>query len=328
MVIEGLCPEFKNQSVRDLAWAISAPPIVSSVSDPCHWPASSWYQYIFKDTLLWFNELDQDCSSLDSLLSGQKDRRLGKHFETLWFYWLSHHPRYEVLAHNLQIIIDGETLGEIDFILFDKKDKQVLHWEMAVKFYLGIGDTRQMCNWYGPNLRDRLDIKVNHLLNKQSMISKDRRVVEWLQKQGLVIDQCAVILKGRLYYHWRQFVDKKSGGEKLDNISKVSAEDAEKIISSEQFSTWVSVDHLCSKWFRQSEFETLFDRQQRVLPLINSGWLESLSTGGMNGPVSSEELFGALSNKKLRLPMHLQLYKGNVVGDRIFLVDENWSKNG
>ena len=342
-------PEFRNQAVRDLAWAISTPPIISSAVYPCRWPTSAWYQENYKDTLSWFRELDQDCSSLDSLLAQQKDRRLGKYFETLWFYWLSHHPRYDVLAHNLQIIIDGKTLGEIDFILFDKKNKKTLHWEMAVKFYLGIDDTRQMRNWHGPNLRDRLDLKVNHLLNKQSIVSKDNRIAEWLQKQGLVVDQCAVILKGRLYYHWSQFVDKKfvdkkSGHGKLD-INKVSAEDAEKLVSeamltereyilirpeqvrSEQVQPEeATIDHLHSKWFRQSEFEVLFDRQQRFLPLINSGWLEGLPTGGMDEVISKDELFNALSDKKLWLPVHLQLYKGNVAGDRIFLVNETWSK--
>ncbi len=332
-------PKFINQAVRDLAWAISTPPIISSAVYPCRWPASAWYQEIYKDTLPWFRELDQDCSSLDSLLSQQKDRRLGKYFETLWFYWLSHHPRYEVLAHNLQIIIDGETLGEIDFILFDKKNKKILHWEMAVKFYLGIDDTRQMSNWHGPNLRDRLDIKFNHLLNKQSVISEDRRVAAWLQEQGLSIDQCVVILKGRLYYHWSQFVDKgfankelgsksleseKLNMEKLEEIDKVSGEDAEKIIPPEQ----APAEHLRSKWFRKSEFGALFGSQQRFLPLINSGWLEAVPTDGMVGVISREELFKSLSNKELRLPVHLQLYKGDIAGDRIFVVNETWSKNG
>jgi len=334
-------PEFRNQAVRDLAWAISTPPIISSAVYPCRWPTSAWYQEIYKNTLPWFHELDQDCSSLDSLLAEQKDRRLGKYFETLWFYWLSHHPRYEILAHNLQIIIDGETLGEMDFILFDKKNKKTLHWEMAIKFYLGIDDTRQMRNWHGPNLRDRLDLKVNHLLNKQSMISKDHRVAGWLQKQGLVVDHCAVILKGRLYYHWRQFVDKKISSEKLENINKVSAEDAEKLVSevvpTDRASILIrpeqvrpeqaTMDHLHSKWFRQSEFKALFDRRQRFFPLINRGWLEGLPTGGMDGVISKEELFNALSDKKLRLPVHLQLYKDDVAGDRIFLVNETWSKN-
>ncbi len=328
--------KFRNKAVRDLAWAISTPPIISSELHPCCWPTSSWYQSIYKETLAWFNELDRDCSSLDSLLAKQKDRRLGKYFEILWFYWLSHHPRYEVLAHNLQIIIDGETLGEMDFILFDKKNKQVLHWEVAVKFYLGVDDTAQMQNWHGPNLRDRLDVKVDHLLHKQSTISKDARVAEWLRKQGFSIDRCAVILKGRLYYHWHQFDDRKVDGgklktEKREDISKDNDEVAEKgvsgLITSEQSPAHSSVDHLRSCWFRKSEFNEYFPEQQHFSPLINRGWLAGLSVAGANKMITKGELFKTLSNDELRLPMHLQLYRGDKAEARIFLVEDNWAKN-
>ncbi len=53
-----------------------------------------------------------------------------------------------------------------------------------------------MINWHGPNLRDRLDIKVDHLLHRQSVISRDQRVAQWLKRRDLQIDSCAVILKG------------------------------------------------------------------------------------------------------------------------------------
>ncbi len=62
------------------------------------------------------------------------------------------------------------------------------------------------------------------------------------------------------------------------------------------------------------------------MPLINSGWLESLPTDGINNIVAKSELIETLSNKELRLPLHLQLYKGESEGDKFFLVNENWSK--
>ena len=324
--------EYENQVVRDLAWAISTPPIIIPESYSCHWPKSSWFQNAYKETLSWFHELDQDSSTLESLLAKQKDKRLGKYFETLWFYWFDCHPRYDVLAHNLQIIIDGETLGEIDFILYDKKSKKVLHWEVAVKFYLGLSDTVQMSNWHGPNRRDRLDIKVNHLMNKQSQISHDHRVADWLRRQEFVVEQCAVILKGRLYYHYTQFEDNKISDErfnnekikygKKDDINKVNVGAAEKLISP----VHSGGDHLHGKWFRQSEFEACFAENQCFVPLINSSWLESLPTDGINNIVAKSEVIETLSNKELRLPLHLQLYKGESEGDKIFLVNENWSK--
>lgn len=328
--------DFKNQAVRDLAWAISTPPLLTSTLHHCSWPTSGWYQGLYQETLPWFKKLDQDCSSLDALISEQKDRRLGKYFETLWFYWLSHHPRYEIVEHNLQIIIDGETLGEIDFILFDKKTRKMLHWEVAVKFYLGVDDPRQMNNWHGPNLIDRLDIKFNHLLNKQSMISQDKRVAEWLQKKDLVIDQCAVILKGRLYYQWAQLeklqlemLQLKLLPPKLlkpENTKDTTTEDIIKLYSPEQS----CADHLHSKWLRKSEFDERFDnrsdQQTRFLPLINNGWMEGLPTAGIIETYSRAEIYKALSNKKLRLPLHLRLYQRGKAAERLFLVGESWPK--
>jgi hypothetical protein len=128
---------FKHQSVRDLAWAISSPPLVLQPDQSCRWPDSRWYQCAYEESLPWFRKVDEDPSELEDMLDKQKDRRLGKVFETLWLYWFSHHPRYEVIENNLQIIVDGETLGEIDFIVFDKVSNQMVHWEVAVKFYLG-----------------------------------------------------------------------------------------------------------------------------------------------------------------------------------------------
>jgi hypothetical protein len=119
--------EFKHQSVRDLAWAIVSPPLIAQPSGVCRWPQQFWFERQYEDTLSWLNTLDQDPAELEELLSGQKDRRLGKYFETLWFYWFSHHPRYQIIENNLQIIIDGETFGEMDIIVFDKLTKKTTH---------------------------------------------------------------------------------------------------------------------------------------------------------------------------------------------------------
>jgi hypothetical protein len=40
------------------------------------------------------------------------------------------------LYENIQVIEDKKTIGEIDFIIEDKNTKQVIHMELAYKFYL------------------------------------------------------------------------------------------------------------------------------------------------------------------------------------------------
>ncbi len=296
---------FKHQSVRDMAWAISSPPLIVQSSNHCVWPDSRWYRAIYNKSIPWLRHVDDDPSELDALLGSQNDRRLGKYFETLWFYWLSHQPDYEIVENNVQIIIDGETLGEIDFIIYDKLTKQTIHWELAVKFYLGAGDTSKMRNWHGPNLRDRLDIKVDHLLHRQSLLSKDKRVVQWLKQKGIRIDACAVILKGRLYFPCRLMAE--YGG--LDDGV---------------LPQWCPPDLLTGLWYKVSQFEQEFDACQQFLPLINSGWMESISTLKVSEWQRKSDLFKTISKNGLRLPLHVQLKNPRHSGDRAFLMEENW----
>ncbi|HHO59056.1 MAG TPA: DUF1853 family protein, partial [Thiotrichales bacterium] len=194
---------FDHQCVRDLAWALASPPLMQPQGAECDWPDAAYFQAIYHDALPWLQSLDKDPSELEDLLARQKDRRLGRYFETLWYFWLLNQRRYEIVETNLQVIIDGETLGEMDFILYDTRERCFVHWEVAVKFYLGVGDTQQLSNWHGPGQRDRLDRKFQHLLNRQSTISTRPGVANWLAERRIQIDRCAVILKGRLYYPWR-----------------------------------------------------------------------------------------------------------------------------
>lgn len=300
--------EFKHQSVRDLAWAIASPPLIVQPSGACRWPQQSWFEQVYEDRLSWLNTLDQDPAELEELLAGQKDRRLGKYFETLWYYWFDHHPRYQIIENNLQIIIDGETLGEMDLIVFDKFTKKTVHWELAVKFYLGVSDTRDLSHWYGPNLNDRLERKVHNLVNKQSVISQRERVPQWLKKQGVLIDETAVILKGRLYYPW-QF-----------DINGV-LDKAEACVNSPAI---CAPSHLRGVWCTEATFDLLFDKHQLFLPLKNSGWMESISTYSVKKYYTKDEVFETLSNNMLRLPLQVQVINPRHSWGRAFIVGENW----
>lgn len=314
-----LSSKYKHQSVRDLAWAILSPPLIYQAEHSCFWPNTQWYQRIFEETIPWFDDLDEDPSELEAMLDNQKDRRLGKYFETLWFYWFSKNPRYEVLANNLQIIFDGETLGEIDFIVLDKVTGKTVHWEVAVKFYLAVGDTSLMSNWHGPNRRDRLDIKFEHLAQRQSMLSKDPRVNEWLLKKGIKVNQCGVILKGRLYY---SFEHEMASMEK-HGIDCVSDDSLMKISAPRQ----CAPAHLRSWWFRERQFNERFDNQQIFLPLIKNGWMESIPTSNQKDYYIKSYINKTVADKVLRLPLHLQVCKSRHSWDRVFIVDETWSTN-
>jgi hypothetical protein len=75
---------------------------------------------------------------------------------------------YKVLYENIQVIEDKKTIGEIDFIIEDKNTKQVIHMELAYKFYLFDPSisSEPINNWIGPNRNDSLQEKLEKL--KQS----------------------------------------------------------------------------------------------------------------------------------------------------------------
>jgi len=301
--------EFKHQAVRDLAWAVSSPPLISQPSHLCLWPQAGWFQQIGEESSALLARIDADCAELDALIATRKDQRLGKYFEVLWYYWLSHSPRYQIVENNIQIVIDGEALGEIDFILFDTISRQTIHWEVAVKFYLGVGDTAQMSNWYGPNLRDRLDIKVKHLLHRQSLISKNQRVSDWLHVQGIHIDRCAVILKGRLYYPWDYFPQFDLMGHLPSAWTPASCEP----------------EHSFSWWMTETQFEKAFDEDQRFIALLNKGWMEKIPTTYDGELFSKNAIIETVSNNLMRFPLQVQWLNPCGIRDRVFLVSDNWT---
>jgi len=138
--------------------------------------------------------------------------KLGFYFEHLIAYWFSIHPDFEILQRNLVIEEDKHTLGELDFLLRDIKRNKTIHLEVAVKFFLGLNDdqsddlnhkanqnTGSSIHWFGPNLNDRLDIKLDKLFNKQIRLSENEITKRILKEMGLTIDEHWVLLKGRLF---------------------------------------------------------------------------------------------------------------------------------
>lgn len=186
--------------VRDLAWCLGSPPLLAPGDDAIHWPGPPWYTQILAEFHPHLLRLDSDPQPLLQRLAACRDRRLGAYFETLWRYWLEHNARYRLLAANLPVRAGGRTLGEFDLIVTDRDSGRTLHWELAVKFYLGEGDTSDPHNWVGRARHDRLAIKTAHLLQRQTRLSTLAEAGAALRAHGIRIDEHWVIMKGRLFY--------------------------------------------------------------------------------------------------------------------------------
>ena len=84
--------------------------------------------------------------------------------ECLIAFWLEKSERFELLAQNLAVREAGRTLGEFDLVFFDREEDRVIHWEMAVKFYLR---RRGGTEFLGPEGRDTLARKAGHIFDQQ-----------------------------------------------------------------------------------------------------------------------------------------------------------------
>lgn len=201
--LSSLLAQLKDATVRDLAWALASPNLLS---DSILAPDNTWYQRLLNDYQPRLLALDQQPQVLH--LHCAPHRRLGLYFEALWHFFLLDSPRFQVLAHNWQQVLDGTTLGAFDFLVWDQQSQRVEHWELAVKFYLVSQQADAIDHAFGINPRDKLRRKHQHMLNSQLMLANHPYVAPKLAAQGLIPQQKRLILKGRLYYppHAQHFI--------------------------------------------------------------------------------------------------------------------------
>lgn len=194
---------WRHQVVRDLAWALASPPLLTPANESARWPDNDWCQQVWHDSADWLSELDHDPTPLLHSLSARRDPRLGSYFEGLLAFWLAApaNTRYRLIAGNLPVRAHKQTLGELDFLVEDKRLGEIQHWEVAVKFYLGVAaDAGDTPDWIGPGQRDCLARKREHLTGQQLGLTQEPAGQALLQALGLPSATPVCLLKGRLFY--------------------------------------------------------------------------------------------------------------------------------
>ncbi|KAB0507929.1 DUF1853 family protein [Pseudomonas moorei] len=195
--------QLRHPEVRDLAWVILAPPMLSDTPWPQRHPlaGSDWVQAPER-LQHWLLQLDRDSYGLLHWLSQARTRRLGLYYERLWQFAVQHAPGIELIAANMPIRREGHTLGELDMLLRDRDG--VHHLELAIKLYLGPqnGNGHDTAQWLGPGCHDRLDRKLAHLCQHQLPISARPESREVLAALGIREFSAHLWLGGYLLYPW------------------------------------------------------------------------------------------------------------------------------
>lgn len=212
--------QFKHRIVRDLAWVIASPPLVSGDFDGVTWWGDEHCAQEYQACLPALMALDQNPQPLLDVLNKLKSRALGHRFEALIGYWLTISPSYQILTRNHQLHHDGRTLGELDFIVRDLQSDAVIHLEVSVKFYMGLSPRSSPYRWFGPNLKDCLGKKVDHLIQHQTQLS-----ILYPELMPQTIDQRCCCLKGRLFYPEERDDRRGPDGINLNHLRGVWGED-------------------------------------------------------------------------------------------------------
>jgi hypothetical protein len=127
--------QLRHPEVRDLAWVILAPPMLSDTRgrSAIRWPAVTGCRRR--------NACNTGCDNWTGTVMAccigwpGRTRRLGLYYERLWQFAMQHAPGIELIAANMPIRREGHTLGELDMLLRDRDG--VHHLELAIKLYLG-----------------------------------------------------------------------------------------------------------------------------------------------------------------------------------------------
>lgn len=201
---------YRRPYVRDLAYALACPNVLTQWLDFA--PHENTHTIAVHSVRFWqaqFEAYEQRLVELDTttayqeltryLLNRPSPNRLGFHFEGLLSFWLEDgfarklHP-YETLANNVQLYNDKQTTGELDLILYNHEERLVEHWELAIKFFMGLAPFAPM-NWVGINSNDNLQRKMTHMQTKQF-----RTVWVDTKDHGQVkIDKRYGVIKGRFF---------------------------------------------------------------------------------------------------------------------------------
>ncbi|MEE9342790.1 MAG: DUF1853 family protein [Gammaproteobacteria bacterium] len=286
---------YKHPAVRDLAWSIGSPALVQVDDSRTTWKTTEWFTEIHEAYRPFLKQLDQQPDELLLWLAECPCHRLGSYFEKLWGFWLTTNKRYRLLQANLPVRDLTKTIGEFDFLVEDTRTGEHQHWELAVKFYLGVGKLDQTCHWWGPMKRDRLDLKLTHMQQQQCRLSEHPEGQRLLAEKGIEVTSRCAIMKGRLFYP-------------LNAPGIIDAQ-------------WFGNLHLQGWWTTRSEFTRQANPNGQFKSLDKVQWLSEIQATDNLQPL--EDTLRHLEDA--RQPKMIAILQGRKEISRGFITPDHWS---
>lgn len=125
---------------------------------------------------------------------------LGKRIERFFEFYIQQSKSYDLIKNNIQIINNKQTLGELDFILYDKQAQKYLHIEHIYKYYLyDESFSTKIDRFIGPNRDDSFAKKLAKLKDKQLPLLYKNETREYLKDIDINSIEQKVCFKGNIY---------------------------------------------------------------------------------------------------------------------------------
>ncbi len=265
--------QFAGQLQRDLQWIALSPwllresgtPELDRGGLPQPMPALAlWPQPVDSALHRWFD----GPGSTDAIPRALKvPSRLGRYAEILLRTVLANIAGVTLIAANVAVRRAAghgngvDTLGELDFVWRDDASGEIIHWELATKFYLLAPEPGRPVtfeHFVGPNLADRFGDKLRHIALRQLPLST---TVEAIAVLGRPADRAAAYLKGWLFYPlgW------DSGSTALPSALPSA------LAPGHLQGWWGSLDQFAASFVPDAQSDMPPDTQWCVLP--RAGWL-------------------------------------------------------
>lgn len=162
------------------------------------------------NSILGLQQFELDSDNRFSLFRRKlhKKLRLGQLAEQFVFNELEQFENCKILAENIQVQKDKQTLGELDALIeFNTKR---IHLEIVYKFYLfdaSLG-TSEIAQWIGPNRNDSLIEKLKKLRNKQLPLLYSEDCHSTLKSLNLNAEdfQQKILFKAQLFSPYKSLI--------------------------------------------------------------------------------------------------------------------------